>query len=151
MPVRVHKRWLFFLAGGSWLTVGTVLCLVAYHWLKASSMGLKIFWPTLLASAGAAYWGLVRIARRNVKHIKNRPEKTCVFAFQPWRSYLLIVVMMTLGITLRHSSFPRPWLALIYTFMGGALAGASTLYFYSGIRYARNWSKLSTSEFSSSS
>jgi len=136
MPVKVHRRWLFFVAGASWFTVGLALCLVAYHWLgRAIPFWRHLFWPTLAGSTLAAYFGLARIARRNVRHIESRPEKTCFFAFQPWRSYLLILVMMSMGITLRHSSFPRTWLALIYTFMGGALAGASMLYFYRGWRY----------------
>lgn len=140
MPLKpiVPRKWLFFVAGAVWFTVGFNLCLVAHRWLGAAvAFWRHLFWPTLGASSLAAYFGLARIARRNVRHIENRPEKTCFFAFQPWRSYLIIVVMITMGVTLRHSAFPKTWLALIYTFMGGALALASLFYFYRGLFFLR--------------
>ena len=50
-----------------------------------------------------------------------------------FRSYLLVIVMMTLGITLRHSSIPREWLSLIYNGIGIGLALSSIRYFKSYI------------------
>jgi hypothetical protein len=48
-----------------------------------------------------------------------------------FRSYLLVFVMMTLGITLRHSSIPREWLSVLYNGIGIGLALSSIRYFKS--------------------
>jgi len=47
-----------------------------------------------------------------------------------WRSYMIVLVMVSMGIALRHSSIPRPYLSVLYNGIGLAL-------FLSGIRYLR--------------
>jgi hypothetical protein len=74
-------------------------------------------------------YGFSRIARKNIRRISTKPENVCLFAFQAWRSYLLILVMMVLGYTLRHSHTPRLILTVIYAAVGTGLALSSTLYF----------------------
>jgi hypothetical protein len=56
------------------------------------------------------------------------------------RSYILVIVMMTLGITLRHSSIPRDWLSIIYNGIGFGLALSSVSYFnsYISLSHIRN-------------
>ncbi len=137
MPVKpfVSRKWLFFLAGALWFAAGFNLCLLAYRWLHGPWKYL--FWLALAVSSLVSYFGLRRIAHRNVRFIKKRPDKTCLFAFQPWRSYLIIIVMVAMGLSLRHSSFPRHWLGLIYTVMGGALAVASFSYFREGLTHLK--------------
>ena len=56
-------------------------------------------------------------------------DKSCVFAFQAWKSYLIIAFMIGLGIFLRHSAFPRHYLAVIYLAVGLALLLSSLLYY----------------------
>ncbi len=70
-----------------------------------------------------------RIARKNIVRLTLLTEKTCVFAFQRWRSYLLIVLMSALGIALRNLPIPKPYLAILYTTIGGALFLASFQYY----------------------
>lgn len=48
-------------------------------------------------------------------------------AFQERKSYLIIVVMM--GMALRHSPIPKPYLAAVYLGIGGGLLLASLGYF----------------------
>jgi len=52
-----------------------------------------------------------------------------------WRSYFIVLLMVTLGIILRHSSIPKNYLAVLYIGIGLAL-------FLSGIRYLRFFIKL---------
>jgi hypothetical protein len=47
-----------------------------------------------------------------------------------WRSYIIVVIMVSMGITLRHSSIPKQYLSILYNGIGLAL-------FLSGIRYFR--------------
>jgi hypothetical protein len=62
-------------------------------------------------------------------------NKVCIFAFQAWKSYLIIVIMVGMGIALRHSPLPKPYLSVIYIGFGGAMI-------LSGLRYFRVFIKL---------
>jgi hypothetical protein len=66
-----------------------------------------------------------RIARKNSARLESLPARVCVFAFQGWRGYGIIVFMVGLGITLRHSPIPKHWLAVAYLAIGTALVMSS--------------------------
>lgn len=127
----VQRHWLWLLSGLLWSGVGILLCVMAAHWLA------DIVWPLSLiaalagfASGGIIYrFGFSRIARKNILRILRLPSQVCLFAFQAWRSYLLILIMMTLGFVLRHSSLPRVILSMVYLAIGTALTFSSTLYY----------------------
>ncbi len=125
------KYLLIALAGLMWSTVGVMLCSMAYCWLKggdwltAFSFGLS----GIILSFTAYRFGFSGIAQKNIDRICLLPERGCIFAFQAWKSYLIIVVMITLGIILRHSPIHRSYLAIIYMTIGGALL-LSSLHYY---------------------
>ena len=127
----VSKYWLMALAGLMWSVVGIMLCRVAFIWLKAVLAHRALFLGSLgLISALLAYrFGFSKIALKNIFRLCLLPDKTCIFAFQAWKSYLIIIFMVILGITLRHSPIPRPYLAVIYATIGGALF-FSSFHFY---------------------
>ena len=119
------------LAGLMWSVVGVALCHLAYVWLKAVPWSRALPLGLLgVASALVAYrYGFLKIALKNIDRLCLLTEKPCIFAFQAWRSYLIIVFMIALGIALRSSPIPRHILAVIYTTIGGALF-LSSLHFY---------------------
>jgi hypothetical protein len=127
----VDRYWLLLLAGFVWSVVGLALCAVACHWLSS------LAWPGNLVTALAGFacgvigyaFAFSRIVRRNLARIAQQPAQVCVFAFQAWQSYAVIVVMITLGWILRHSRLPLLLLAAIYLTVGTALALASSLYY----------------------
>ncbi len=127
----VPKHWLIAIAGLVWSTVGGMLGRMAWGWLYPLPP-LRIFG---LITAGLVLalilhrLMLARIARRNMDRICTYAERGCVFAFQAWRSYLIILVMIAVGYFLRHTTISREILALLYTAMGGALIIASLAYF----------------------
>ncbi len=126
---------LFLTAGLLWTIVGLWLCTLAIVWLGASEAKhwyLYAVSGTVLAAA-AYLFGFSRIAQKNIVRLQDLPDKSCFFAFQAWKSYLVIIFMIALGIALRHSSIPRQWLAVVYITIGGALFGAS-FHYYSQIR-----------------
>ena len=127
----VSRSLLFLTAGLLWTLVGLWLCWLAIGWLRASETEqwyLYAFSGAVLA--GAAYRsGFSQIAEKNILRLQNLPDKSCFFAFQAWKSYLVIVFMIALGVTLRHSSIPRHWLSVVYMAIGGALLGASFHYY----------------------
>ncbi len=129
----VSKHWHLVVGGLMWSAVGVMLCRLALHWL-AGIGGRHALWLGLLGAAAAVTvyrFGFVKIARRNIARVCAFSEKRCLFAFQAWKSYLIIVVMIALGVFLRHSSMPRYVLALIYETIGGALF-LSSLHYYGG-------------------
>lgn len=126
-----RHHWLILLAGLLWSATGIALCLAAFYWLA------DVDWPrNLLGALGgcllglaAHHFGFKSIARKNIRRIDSLPDQVCLFAFQAWRSYLLIASMMGLGFLLRHSSLPRVGLGIVYLTIGTALTLSSSLYY----------------------
>ena len=127
----VSKTWLIVLAGLMWSAVGLMLCRLAYHWLDV----IRWRWVVPLELLGiilaliAHKFCFSRIAQKNIARLSLITEKTCIFAFQKWKSYFLIVLMIVLGIALKNLPIPRPYLAIPYTMIGGALFLASLQYY----------------------
>jgi len=120
-----------------WACAGMILCYRATQWLAASHSPHAL----LLGLAGgllavAIYrYGFSLIARRNIARIARRPDRTCLFAFQGWKSYVLVAFMISLGIAMRHSGIPLHYLSVVYAGIGGALILSSLMY------YHRIWTK----------
>ncbi len=127
----VSKYWLLMLAGLMWSGVGTLLCRRAYTWLTGINGYRAIFFDLLsVAMAIAVYrFGFSRIAARNINRLCLLTERTCVFAFQTWKGYLIIGSMIGLGYVLRSSTFPKQYLAIVYIAIGGALFLSSFSYY----------------------
>jgi len=131
LQLRVHKHWLFVLAGIMWTAVGIMLLGRAYGWLLAIAPAWAI--PLGSVSLGLGFiayrFGFIHTVHRNIERLCQLPEKVSLFAFNSPKGYAIIIFMIALGITLRSSSIPRPYLAFLYTVMGGALFFAS-FHFY---------------------
>ena len=127
----VTKLWLIALAGLMWSGVGVMLCRLAYNWLAVVHRGMAASLGLLgvLLAVAAYRFGFSKIAQMNIKRLCMLTERTCIFAFQTWRGYLIIGVMILLGSTLRGSMIPRYYLAVLYTTIGGALFLASLSYY----------------------
>jgi len=127
----VPRHWLLLFAGLLWSGVGIGLCIAACCWLS------HLDWPKSGVSAATgvglgvlAYrFGFSAIARQNIRRITQQPERVCLFAFQAWRSYLLIIVMVLLGFVLRQSHLSRLILAMVYLTVGTGLTLSSSLYY----------------------
>jgi len=127
----VSKYWLLTLAGLTWGAVGTLLCGRAYHWFTDihKSWVIPVELVSLLMALIAHRFGFSKIAGRNIKRLCLLTEKTCLFAFQTWKGYLIIGFMIALGFVLRHLPIPKPYLAIVYVTIGGALFLSSFSYF----------------------
>jgi hypothetical protein len=127
----VARHWLLLFAGLLWSVVGATLCITACFWLSHHDWPQSGMWAMSGVSLGACVYRLIfsSIARKNIRRIAEQPERVCLFAFQTWRSYLLIVFMAILGFVLRQSHLSRPILAAIYLTVGTGLLLSSTLYY----------------------
>ena len=134
------KPWLLLVAGMMWSGVGVFLCSLTIKWLQPVEIISRI-WFIIggLVLAFSIYWfGFSKLTDKNIQRIDSIPkEKVCIFAFQQWTSYPLVIFMIALGIVLRkYSPIPKPWLAGMYIGIGGSLFLASFHYF---VAVWRNW------------
>lgn len=126
----VSRNVLLLIAGLLWMGIGIMLDGMAWSWLRIEEPSRVL----LSATAGFAcalvihHFGFLRIVDRNLDRILPMEGKRCVFSFMPWKSYLLIVIMVLAGYFLRHSPIPKPYLAVIYTGIGTALILSSVRY-----------------------
>ncbi len=138
----VPREILLFLAGIVWEGVGVMLCFLAFSWLSARP-ALHV-WAFAVAGAALAmlihHFGFLRIVDKNLGRILEMDEKSCLFSFISWKSYLLIMVMVAMGVGLRHSALPKQYLAILYIAIGLALILSSVRYmrfFYRNVRKPR--------------
>ncbi len=127
----VPKCWLFAVGGLVWSGVGLLMCITGGRWLAGEPLGRAagIQMAGIIIAVAAFQWIFGSIARKNILRLRKLPGKGCFFAFQAWKSYLIIAVMIALGILLRQSPLPKPLLSVIYTGIGGALFLASFCYY----------------------
>ena len=76
-------------------------------------------------------YGMSKIADKNLRRLLAKRGKSCLFGFLTWKSYANIAIMVTMGITLRHSAVQKDFLSLVYTSMGGGLLMGSLQYYKS--------------------
>lgn len=133
----VDKRVLILLSGVTWIIVGVLLCRLALIWLTeaGNKHTLSFGLVGLTLACLIYYFGFSRLVDRNTGRILAMNGKVCVFAFQAWKSYLIVVVMIGMGITLRASPLPRTYLSIIYNGFGGAMI-------LSSLKYYSIWRKL---------
>jgi hypothetical protein len=137
----VGKIWLYLLAGGMWSAVGVILVRLGLSWI----IPLEILSAVLIALVGFTLalpiyrLGFYSFAQNNINRIAEvASEKVCVFAFQAWTSYPLVVLMISLGVFLRkYSPVPKPLLAVMYIGIGFGLFLASLHYHVRSIRMFR--------------
>jgi len=133
----VDKSILILMGGTMWCGVGIMLIRYAVSWLSLCSVREQIFFYSagFLAAMPIHHFGFIKIATRNINRILSLGEKTSPFAFMTWKSYLIVLVMVSMGIALRHSSLPKQYLSILYNGIGLGL-------FLSGIRYFRFFFRL---------
>jgi ABC-type nickel/cobalt efflux system permease component RcnA len=128
----VDKRILVLLAGLMWCGVGIMLIRFAVSWLIIYDGKEQVLFFAIgfLAAMPIHHFGFLKIADKNLNRLMPLTEKKCVFSFMTWRSYIIVLIMVSMGIALRHSSIPKRYLSILYNGIGLAL-------FLSGIRYFR--------------
>lgn len=127
----VPKHWLILVAGIMWSGVGILLGTYAVTWLLGDP-GVSSLLLGLLGigiSLLVYQFGFSNVARKNMDRIDRYTNSACFFSFQAWTGYVIIAVMMTGGILLKHSPIPKPYLAVLYSAISGGLLFSSFLYY----------------------
>ena len=127
--MKINRKYLPYVAGFLWLTVGLGLMLRGLLWWKESfEPPFMLIYGLLLIPIAYLFSSkiLSQVSQRTLDHIRRLPEKVCFFAFQPTRSYLLMAIMIAIGLILRHSPLPRAFLGALYVLMGLSLSIGSS-------------------------
>ena len=124
------RRFLILAAGLMWVGVGTLLLSFSYSWLHSYHDGSTYIFALTGVIAGLVihHFGFLKIVDRNLDRILLMQGRQNIFYFMAWKSYFIVVIMVTMGIFLRHSSIPKPYLSILYTGIGLSLILSSIRY-----------------------
>ena len=133
----IPKRYLLFVAACVWTFAGGMLLFRGFSVLKFNSVGIDLEELGCILAGILFYKFMFSVI--SFKHIHRilsiQIEKPCFFSFFNWRSYLMMTVMMTVGITLRLSGIiPLNYLSLFYISMGTPLFISAMRFYYHAIR-----------------
>jgi uncharacterized membrane protein YedE/YeeE len=133
----VKKRTLLLIAGCAWSIAGGILIYRSLSYLISVNHHLAMEIGTGIVFGSLFY--LLLFARISKKHITRinliEIDNPCFFSFFNFRSYLLMAIMISGGITLRLSGLVNP--EIIYTFflcMGIPLLVSAWRFFYSYVK-----------------
>ena len=135
-----NKEVLLFLAAFLWFGVGTMLLCLSFSWLKAFHVHGSVLYCAIGVSAALLvhHFGFLKIVDKNLGRILPMEGKRCVFSFMPWKSYVIVAVMVAMGTFLRHSSIPKTYLSILYIGIGLALILSSIRYLRALINQIRS-------------
>ncbi len=136
----VPKRGLLAIAGVFWTFAGGML--ITRGVLGLMDTHVNIVPDLLIALAGGAifYWLLFsKISKKHIYRIVGlKPEKPCLFSFFNMRSYIMMTVMITGGITLRKLDIlDHQVLYSFYVCMGTPLLVSSGRFYYHWFIYKK--------------
>ncbi len=101
----VQKKYLLLVSGLMWSAVGTMLLSLASLWIQ--DLRFEPRWVLIVGGIVpgifVALFGFTHIVQKNIRRINKMDMKVSVFAFQAWYSYIMIAIMMSMGIYIRHS------------------------------------------------
>lgn len=127
----IPRSWLLFLAALTWTFAGGMLVWKGVGYFPGTgSPGWKI---PLGISAGLLFYVLVfrKLSRKHSRRILElEPERPCMFSFFSWKSYLMMGLMITMGVSMKHAGIiPEKLLLPVYFGMGIPLLLSSLVFF----------------------
>jgi hypothetical protein len=133
----IKKRNLLLVAGCAWTIAGGILITRALVQLAAMKDYIMVELATGVVFGMLFYILLfARISKKHIYRITLIPlDNPCFFSFFNFRSYLLMAIMITGGITLRKLNIIEPHILwTFYLTMGVPLLVSAYRFFYSWIK-----------------
>ncbi len=120
-------------AASIWTAVGLMLMLRGAGWL--SSVGsLWLMLPAFALGTCKSFLVLDKSAKKGVDRIVRFHDGTCLGGVYSVKTWLLVLLMMTMGFLLRNSSLPKEFLGVFYVTIGWGL-------FFSSRHAWRTWQR----------
>ncbi|NDP19539.1 MAG: hypothetical protein GZ091_00445 [Paludibacter sp.] len=130
----ISKRYLLFVAAIMWTFAGGMLLVRGCSFLLVNNYFLSLKAIVSLLAGFVFYFALFSgVSSKHINRIVSLTvEKPCFFSFFGWKSYFMMFIMISFGITLRKSGFiPLEYLSFFYITMGIPLfLSALRFYFY---------------------
>ncbi len=122
VSVRAH----LFVAALIWSLVGFFLLTNGFVLISLKG---HLWYGVVGIALGTAktFFVLDRVARKNIKRIKDFEDKVCIGSVYSWKTWILVAAMIVLGRFLRTTILPGEVVGFIYTAVGWALMLASRL------------------------
>lgn len=128
---KVPKRYLLLIAGIVWLIAGVNILLIGLPNFAAGWEG-NFLYAALAIGVFVVFMAFIfgpLVKKHNARILKLPEEKAPFYQFFDVKSYLIMVFMITGGITLRNAHIAAPiFIGYMYTGIGGALMGAGVLF-----------------------
>lgn len=142
---RIPKRYLLFVAALVWTFAGGMLFFRSLGMFFSSGMPPAEMLTCILVGLLFYYLLFSKISLRHISRIVKMPvEQPYIFSFFNLKSYLMMLVMIGMGVTLRITGIiPPEYLALLYGTMAVPLTMSAFRFFYYGFRYQLAIEKLS--------
>jgi len=103
-----------------WTAVGIMLMERGLGWMGLH-VTLRLLLIALLVGTAKSLTVLDRSAKKTLNRIMGFGDRTCIGAVYPWKTWLLVLVMMACGIALRTLIEPNAFLGAVYFAIGWAL------------------------------
>ncbi len=131
----IPKRYLLFVAAVVWTFAGGMLLFRGFSTLGFNSETLLIE-ESISIIAGIAFY-IFMFSKISLKHIHRilnlEIEHPCFFSFFNWRSYILMTIMISFGVTLRLTGLvPIQYLSFFYVAMGTPLFMSAFRFYFNG-------------------
>ena len=114
------------LAALIWSVVGFFLIANGFFLASLAERSWLVFLGLALGSAKGVFI-LDRVARKNIKRIHGFERKACVGSVYSYKTWLLVIMMIVLGRTLRMTLLPGEVVGVIYIAVGWGLMLSSRL------------------------
>lgn len=141
----VSHRVLLFIATAAWAIAGIILMIRG--WSGVTGAGIEFVVKIIGSYLGGIAFYLImfkKISNKNVSRIFNNSEpKLPFYAFFNAKGYVMMILMISLGITVRKAELvPFEYLALFYITMGTPLFMSAFKYLYYAVVYKRDDEKV---------
>jgi hypothetical protein len=113
-----------FVAASLWTVVGLSLMSRGVVWLNSIGQ-LWVVLPALVIGTGKAFFLFDRSAKKNINRIIATRDGKCLGGVYSVKTWLMVLLMMTAGCLMRHSSLPKEFLGLFYVSIGWGLLFSS--------------------------
>lgn len=114
------------LAALIWSVVGFFLMVNGFFLISLAERSWLILLGLALGTAKGIFV-LDRVARKNIKRLHGFERKTCIGSVYSYKIWLLVIIMIVLGRTLRLTVLPGEVVGVIYLAVGCGLMLSSRL------------------------
>ena len=113
-----------FTAALLWTVIGLVLMIRGWGWIGSGPARWLVVLAIAIGTVKSIFI-LDKTAVRCMERIHGFDDPTCLGAVYSWKTWLLVLVMMTFGITMRRLTDPGMIIGTLYMAIGWALLFSS--------------------------